>query len=173
MVSNNSNPLPAKSQTTSPVTKENTTATTTTPPKSAQSTDQGLADLPASPTKEAGRKQEVLQKAQLEAKAGTKETKEKTPPSPNTCMHHYALEVWIKAETSPRNFMPPEKESYSADFILDTLNLNYPGCTGVYLAEPSHTIAFYGCKGSVRAGLTVEPVGGGDISTLHYVIEVV
>ena len=36
------------------------------------------------------------------------------------------------------------------------LNLTYPGCTGVFLAEPGHAIAFYGCKGSVRAGLMVE-----------------
>ena len=150
------NPLPTKSQTTSPATKENITNTTTTSPKTAPSADQGLADLPASPTKEAGKRQEVLQKAQLEAKSAVKETKEKTPPSPTTQTHHYALEVWIKAETSPGNFTPPEEELYSTDFVLDTLNLTYPGCTGVFLAEPGHAIAFYGHKGSVRAGLTVE-----------------
>ena len=66
------------------------------------------------------------------------------------------FEVWIKAETSPGSFTPPEEESYSADFVLDTLNLTYPGCTGVFLAEPSHAISFYCHKGSVRAGLTVE-----------------
>ena len=52
--------------------------------------------------------------------------------------------------------MPPEEEFYSADFVLDTLNLTYPGCTRVILAEPGHAIAFYGQKRSVRAGLTVE-----------------
>ena len=52
--------------------------------------------------------------------------------------------------------MPPEEESYSADFVLDTLNLTYPGCTGIYLVETGHAIAFYGHKGSVRVGLTVE-----------------
>ena len=156
MASNDSNPLPTKSQTMSPATKENVTNTTTTPPKRAPSTDQGLADLPASPTKEAGKRQEVLQKAQLEPKSAVKEIKEKMPPSPATQMHRYALEVWIKAETSPGNFTPPEEESYSADFVLDTLSLTYPGCTGVFLAEPGHAIAFYGCKGSVRVGLVVE-----------------
>ena len=45
---------------------------------------------------------------------------------------------------------------YSTDFVLDTLNLTYPGCTGVFLAEPGHAIMFYGSKGSVRAGLMVE-----------------
>ena len=156
MVSNDSNPLPTKSQTTSSTTKENVANTTVIPPKTTPSADQGLSDLPTSPTKEAGKKQEVLQKAQLEPKSIVKEVKEKTPPSPPTRMHCYALEVWIKAETSPGNFMPPEEELYSADFVLNTLNLTYPGCTGVFLAEPGHAIAFYGRKGSVRAGLMVE-----------------
>ena len=156
MASKDSNPLPTKSQTTSPTTKENVANTTVTPPKTAPSADQGLPDLPASPTKEAGRKQEVLQKAQLEPESAVKEVKEKMPPSPATRTHRYALEVWIKAETSPGNFMPPEEELYSADFVLDTLNLTYPGCTGVFLAEPGHAIAFYGRKGSVRVGLMVE-----------------
>ena len=156
MASKDSNPLPTKSQTTSPTTKENITKTTVTPPKTVPSADQGLADLPVSPTKEAGKKQEVLQKAQLEPKSVVKEIKEKTPPSPLTRTHCYALEVWIKVETSLGNFTPPEEESYSADFFLHTLNLTYPGSTGVFLAEPGHAIAFYGHKGSVRAGLMVE-----------------
>ena len=156
MASKDSNPLPTKSQTTSPTTKENIANTTVTPPKTAPSANQGLTNLPTSPIKEAGKKQEVLQKAQLEPKSAVKEVKEKTPPSPATCMHRYALEVWIKVETSLGNFMPPEEELYSADFVLNTLNLTYLGCTRVFLAEPGHAIAFYGCKGSVRAGLIVE-----------------
>ena len=149
MASNDSNLLLTKSQTTSPTTKENVANTTATPPKAASSVDQGLTDLPASPMKETVKRQEVLQKAQLEAKAAMKEAKEKTPPSPATHTHHYAIEVWIKAETIPGSFTPPEEESYSADFVLDTLNLTYPGCTGVFLTEPGHAIAFYGHKGSV------------------------
>ena len=39
-----------------------------------------------------------------------REAKEKLPPSPAFHIHHYALEVSIKAETSPGNFMPPEEE---------------------------------------------------------------
>ena len=155
MVSNDNNPLPTKLQTMSPATQENTTNITTIPLKAFSSADQGLTDLPASLTKEAGKWQEVLQKAQLEAKAAMRKAKEKTLPSPATHTHHYALEVWIKVKTSPGNFTPPEEESYSADFILDTLNLTYPRCTGVFLAEPDHAIAFYGHKSSVRAGLMV------------------
>ena len=143
MVSKDSNPLPIKSQTTSPTINENVANTTVTPPKTTPSADQGLADLPASPTKESGKKQEVLQKAQLESKSAVKEVKEKTPPSSATCTYHYALKVWIKAETSTGNFMPPEEESYSADFVLDTLNLTYPGCTRVWwnLVMPLHSMA--------------------------------
>ena len=154
MATKDSNPLPIKSQTT--VTSEGVSNATVTPPKTTPSADQGLADLPVSPTKEPGKKQEVLQKAQLELKSVVKEAMEKTPPSPTTRTHHYDLEVGIKVETSPGNFTPPEEESYSANFVLNTLNLTYPGCTGVFLAEPGHAIAFYGQKGSVRAGLTVE-----------------
>ena len=156
MATKDSNPLPTKSQTTSPDTNERVSNTTATLPKTTPSVDQGTTDLPVSPAKEPGKKQEALQKAQLEPKSAVKEVKEKTPPSPTTCMHGYALEVWIKAETSPGNFMPLEEESYSADFLLDTLNLTYLGCTGVFLVEPGHAIAFYGQKGSIRVGLTVE-----------------
>ena len=156
MVTKDNNPLPTKSQTTSPDTNERVSNTTVTPPKTTPSTDQGLTDLPVSPTKEPGKKQEVLQKAQLESKSAVKEVKEKTSPSPATRTQRYALEVWIKVETSPGNFMPPEEESYSADFVLNTLNLTYPGCTRVFLAEPGHAIAFYGQKGSIRVGLMVE-----------------
>ena len=144
MATKDSNPLPSKSQTTSPDTNERVSNTTVTPSKTTPSADQGLTDLPVSPTKEPGKKQEVLQKAQLESKNAVKEVKKKTPPSLATHMHCYALKVWIKAETSPGNFMPLEEESYSADFVLNTLNLTYPGCTGVFLAEPGHAIAFYG-----------------------------
>ena len=111
MATKDSNPLPTKSQTTSPDTNERGSNATVTPPKTTSFADQGLIDLPVSPTKEPGKKQEVLQKAQLESKSAVKEVKEKTPPSPTTHMHHYALKVWIKVETSPGNFTPPEEES--------------------------------------------------------------
>ena len=87
MVTKDSNLLPTKSQTTSPVTSEGVSITTVTLPKTTPSADQGLADLPVSPTKEPGKKQEVLQKVQLELKSVVKEAKEKTPPSPTTRTH--------------------------------------------------------------------------------------
>ena len=110
MATKDRNPFPTKSQTTSPDTNERVSNTTVTPPKTTPSIDQGLTDLPVSPTKELGKKQEALQKVQLESKSAVKEVKEKTPPSPTTRMHHYALDIWIKVETCPRNFTPPEEE---------------------------------------------------------------
>ena len=50
----------------------------------------------------------------------------------------------------------PEDDTYSADFVMDTLILAYPGCTGVYLANAEHLIAFYGKKTKPGAGLSLE-----------------
>ena len=46
--------------------------------------------------------------------------------------------------------------SYSTDFALEALNHTYPGCTGVYLDRGGHMLAFYGLKGSSKAGLIQE-----------------
>ena len=50
-------------------------------------------------------------------------------------------------------FKPPEDDSYSMDFTLKVLNHAYPGYTGVYLDRGGHMLAFYGRKGSSKAGL--------------------
>ena len=42
------------------------------------------------------------------------------------------------------------------DFALEALNHAYPGCTGVYLDRGGHMLAFYGRKGSPKAGLIQE-----------------
>ena len=42
------------------------------------------------------------------------------------------------------------------DFTLEVLNRAYPGCTGVYLDRGGHMLAFYGWKGSPKAGLIQE-----------------
>ena len=49
----------------------------------------------------------------------------------------------------------PEDDTYSSIFIMDTLNLAYPGCTGVYLANAGHLVAFYGKKTKPGAGLSL------------------
>ena len=53
----------------------------------------------------------------------------------------------------PRYFVPPEDDSCSTDFTLEVLNHAYPGSTGVYLDRAGHMLAFYGRKGSSKAGL--------------------
>ena len=50
----------------------------------------------------------------------------------------------------------PEDDTYSPDFVMDTLNLAYPGCTGMYLANAGHLVAFYGKKTKPGAGLSLE-----------------
>ena len=80
----------------------------------------------------------------------------KTPPSPASRPRRYALEIWISVESAPGEYAPPGEDTYGADFVRDTLNLAYPGCTGVYLAESGHLVAFYWKKNATGAGLTVE-----------------
>ena len=65
----------------------------------------------------------------------------------------YALQIWLEVEVGPGYFLPPEDDSYSMDFTLEVLNRAYPGCTGVYLDRGGHMLAFYGRKGSPKAGL--------------------
>ena len=150
-------PAPSRSKKTSP-SKRKEEGTEKKMPL-APSGSQGLMDL-ITPTldEEPGRIAETLQRSQLDSRSRVdkvKETKRKSPPSPvHTC--RYALEVRILVESSPGVYLPPEDESYSADFVQDNLNLAYPGCTGVFLAEPGSLITFYGKKGASQAGLSVE-----------------
>ena len=92
----------------------------------------------------------------------------RTPWSPNTWDHRrstpaspqkpkrYALQIWLEVEVGPGYFVHPEDDSCSTDFALKVLNRTYPGCTGVYLDRAGHMLAFYGRKGSSKAGLIQE-----------------
>ena len=82
----------------------------------------------------------------------------KTSPTPTHQPKRYALEMWLEVEVSPRLFVPPEDDSYSVDFMREVINRAYPGCTGMYLERASHMLAFYGRKGSMRAGLIQDVV---------------
>ena len=75
-----------------------------------------------------------------------------TPASPLK-LKRYALQIWLEVEVGPGYFLPPEDDSYSMDFTLEVLNHANPGCTGVYLDRGGHMLAFYGRKGSSKAGL--------------------
>ena len=81
---------------------------------------------------------------------------QETPPLPTVHTRKYALEIWIKVEVSPGVYAYPEDDTYSQDFVMDTLNLAYPGCTGVYLANAGYLVAFYGKKTKPGAGLSLE-----------------
>ena len=78
-----------------------------------------------------------------------------TPVSPQK-PKRYALQIWLEVEVGPGYFLPPEDDSCSTDFTLKVLNHAYPGCTGVYLDRGGHMLAFYGRKGSSKAGLIQE-----------------
>ena len=78
-----------------------------------------------------------------------------TPASPHK-PKRYALQIWLEVEVGPGYFLPPEDDSCSTDFALKVLNHAYPGCTAVYLDRGGHMLAFYGQKGSPKAGLIQE-----------------
>ena len=157
MASKDKNTLPKSQATTSP------TEETIVPLPS----EGGLAGIATSTTSEAGKRTDVLQKAQVSPNtlkgkskesppAKEKSSPQKTPPSPAMHTRKYALEIWIKVEVSLGVYAYPEDDTYSPDFVMDTLNLAYPGCTGVYLANAGHLVAFYGRKTKPGAGLSLE-----------------
>ena len=78
-----------------------------------------------------------------------------TPLSPQKPKKH-ALQIWLEVEVGPGYFLPLEDDSCSMDFALEALNHAYPGCTEVYLDRGGHMLAFYGRKGSSKAGLIQE-----------------
>ena len=77
----------------------------------------------------------------------------KTSPTPIHRPRRYALKMRLEVEVGPGLFVPPEDDSYSVDFAMEVINRAYPGCTGMYLNRAGHMLAFYGRKGSMRAGL--------------------
>ena len=113
---------------------------------------------------EVEKKPNVVHRAQTSYSPGVS----RTPWSPNTWDNwrstpvspqkpkRYALQIWLEVEVGPGYFLPPEEDSCSTDFTLEVLNCAYPGCTGVYLDGAGHMLAFYGWKGSSKAGLIQE-----------------
>ena len=68
----------------------------------------------------------------------------------------YALELWVEINVSSDHFLPPEDDLILEDFVRESLDQAYPGCTGVYLDRDGHMLAFYGKKGAHKAGLILE-----------------
>ena len=120
----------------------------------------GLGELTTSMVTETDKRLEAIQRAQVSSLMGadkTKEPQEKTPKKQSPIMatrpKKYALELWMEIETSAGVYSTPEEDSYSIDFVIDTLNHAYPGFTGMYLGVAGHMLAFYGKKTNPRAGL--------------------
>ena len=147
------------------------TSTTTLPSMANPATSQsgGLAELANALAAESGKRLEATRKSRVDSSTGKtpqqgsarpKEPREGAPGrTPSTSpARRYALELWVQMESSPGVFGPPDEDSYSVDFIVDTLNQAYPGCTGVYLSDTGHILAFYGKQGVPNAGLTLEQV---------------
>ena len=86
----------------------------------------------------------------------TTKDQKKTSPTPVQRLKRYALQIWLEIEVGPGLFVPPEDDSCSVDFAMEIINKAYPGCTGMYLDRAGHMLAFYGRKGSTRAGLIQE-----------------
>ena len=110
---------------------------------------------------EVDRKPTVVHRAQTSYSPGASRTpwspivqdnRKSTQASPHK-PKRYALQIWFEVEVGPGYFLPPEDDSYSMDFALEILNHAYLGYTGVYLDRGGHMLAFYGWKGSSKAGL--------------------
>ena len=113
---------------------------------------------------EVDRKLTIVHRAQTSYSPGASRTpwspiardnRKSTQASPHK-PKRYALQIWLEVEVEPGYFLPPEDDSYSMDFTLEVLNRAYPGCMGVYLDRGGHILAFYGRKGSSKAGLIQE-----------------
>ena len=120
----------------------------------------GLGELAASMAAEAEKRLEAVQRTQISSQSRAekmKEPQDKTPkrqsPSPATRQRRYALELWVEIEIRTGVYAAPDEDSYSVDFTIDALYRAYLGCTGVYLGEAGHMVAFYGKKANSKAGL--------------------
>ena len=82
-----------------------------------------------------------------------KKDQKKASPVQGPKPRRYALQMWLEVEVGPGLFVPPEDDSFSVNYAMEAINRAYPGCTGMYLDRDGHMLAFYGQKGSTRAGL--------------------
>ncbi|MCG8621934.1 MAG: hypothetical protein MJE68_08075, partial [Proteobacteria bacterium] len=133
-------------------------ATSTKPKGTAPVTGAGLSDTTT--YSEAEDRLEGFYKTHAGSKGKPeKDVREKSPKkvvSPPPVLHRFALETWIEVKDVKGEFTTPRANTISPDFVVDTLNMAYPGCTGAYVTEGGYLIAFYGKKGVPRAGLSVE-----------------
>ena len=139
-------------------TPENEKSSTTSMPQPS-----GLGELAATATAPTGRGQGAVQQVQVGSAPGADKSEmsqegasRRSSPTLATRPIKYALEIWVELEVSPGVYGTPEDDSYGVDFVVETLNQAYPGCTGLYLDVAGHMVAFYGRKGHSKAGLLQE-----------------
>ena len=120
----------------------------------------GLGELAATAIAPTGRVQGAVQWVQVSSPVGADRLEEprnrvtkRTSPTPANQPKRYALELWVEIEVSPGVYGTPEDDSYGVDFVIETINQAYLGCTGMYLDVVGHMVAFYGKKANSRAGL--------------------
>ena len=154
MVTQNSKPSRSVGSPTTPTGKESVT------PVSQPSRLRALSALMST---KPDRKTEAIQRAQVSSLMGANgnnEPQNKSPkrqtPTSGARPKRYALEMWVKIETSVSVHATPEEDSYSINFAIDCINRAYPRCTGMYLGVAGHTLAFYGKKTNPRAGLLLD-----------------
>ena len=82
---------------------------------------------------------DLVKKASDSSQKPNEETK-KAPSMSPTCYRNFALEMWVQVRDGPNAYNAPEEDTISADFVVDTLNLFYPGCTGIHLSQASHMV---------------------------------
>ena len=150
----------ATKDSTSAVSSKSTTTSTGKESVTPVSQLSGLGELSPSMVAKTNRRLEAIQRAHVGSLVGAdkaKEPQEKIPkklsPTLATRPKKYALEMWVEIETSPGVYSTNEDNSYSVDFVIDTIDRTYPGCTGMYLDMAGHMLAFYGKKTNPRAGL--------------------
>ena len=120
----------------------------------------GLGELAASMATEAEKRLEAVQRTQISSLPGAEKIKEPQDKTPNrqspklaTRAKRYALELWVEIEVHAGVYATPNEDSYSVNFTIDALNHAYPGCTGMYLGEAGHMVAFYSRKANPKASL--------------------
>ena len=123
----------------------------------------GLGELAATAATPVGRGQGAVQRVHVGSVPGADKsemsregTSRRSSPTPAKRPIKYALEIWVELEVSPGVYGAPEDDSYGVDFVMETLNQAYPGCTGLYLDVAGHMVAFYGRKGHSKSGLLQE-----------------
>ena len=156
LAAKDSKPVTSGERETTTTEREKSSTTSTTQPS-------GLGELAATATAPTGRGQGAVQRVQVSSASGADKSEmsreganRKLSPTPATRPMKNALEIWVELEVSLGVYGTPEDDSYGIDFVVETLNQAYPGCTGLYLDVAGHMVAFYGKKGHSKVGLLQE-----------------